>query len=255
MKDKNSGFRQTIKTFVDFKPIAFSGTDVKITSFSMDAIFTWEKTSIQNTIQVVGDVTASDLNASCSVKTEFQSVRSFQQIQSQLHAQTEKVKQSLKLGKKESVGMLETYVKVRVGGKVVEVLKDAIPMSIDLEYLENLVSKDDCVLARGIKQLYLKWSDNPYNKEIPINYFFQPVGKTNWQSRWLQLENSGDHVDNSHVIETPYDQMVVCHHNNFQWVGGPACNCTNLDGHNAYLSPYSYFDYPEDIIALNKRVN
>jgi len=63
--------------------------------------------------------------------------------------------------------------------------------------------------------------------------FIPPIkGKTCHHVQFLKVHNDNCTPDGRSCVELDGNEFVVCHHHNFNWIGGPGCNCTHVDNSN-----------------------
>ena len=67
------------------------------------------------------------------------------------------------------------------------------------------------------------------------------IGKTCHHVKFLEKHDDNCSVDSSNCVNLDGTSFVVCHHQEFQWIGGEGCDCNHIDNVNVLIVPEKNF--------------
>lgn len=182
------------------------------------------------------------ISASMSFTTEKEVTDYFRKLQEK--SESSSIEQSGTLKEGQVLGTLTRNAQFQIGKEKVKKVLSTETRVFNYSELANLSTKPWSEnLARFVEINKIKSSKTP-SKTIPINYVYQPKGRVCHHGKFLELRNGNCKPDGKNCIINDGNQAVVCHHHNYNWIGGPNCNCFKIDGSNVKLVSYSDLGYP-----------
>lgn len=146
------------------------------------------------------------------------------------------ISQNFTLEENQDYGTVIWSVDIQVGGYLIRV-----PISHETGLWEARNTKD-CLnhyATKPMKNLLERCGhDTSTLPEETKTFLIQPlVGKTCHHVKFREVFSDGCQPDGSNCVELYGKHFVVCHHNDFQYIGGAGCDCTHIDNVNVILRP------------------
>jgi hypothetical protein len=138
------------------------------------------------------------------------------------------------LGSDEAFGTVVWNVDVKFGGTTLTIPYDQYLDIWDARTVQRLKNVD---MTEAMKSMMTDCDVEPGNVRAHTPILFKPVvGKTCHHVQFLkEFTDSCGAPDGRYVLLLGGTQLVVCHHWNFNFIGGPDCDCDHVDGQNVLV--------------------
>ncbi len=138
------------------------------------------------------------------------------------------IENSFKMAEGQDYGTVIWKVDMQIGGVLV-----TIPINQETNYWDNSnIAQFQSHYASGPMQSMLERCGGEISelpKTITPKLIMPFSGKTCHHVKFLRPFSDSCHVDNANCVELDGTEFVVCHHNDFEWIGGTDCNCHKIE--------------------------
>lgn len=239
------GLRVNVKDYYDFIALATHGSGYEKKDDRYQKLETEEIKTVRMLTRFSSSLSAAykGVSASVSFSTEKEVTDYFRKLKQERESSS--MTQSGTLKEDQVFGTLTRNARFKIGkeetNKVLHV--ETRVFSFDELKKRNNKPWTEDLANFATSNSILSQSQLP-SKTIPINYVYQPKGKVCHHSKFLELRNDNCVPDGKNCIINDGNQAVVCHHHNYNWIGGANCNCFKIDGTNVKRVSYSALGYP-----------